>query len=69
MGNAKFSILMNSRYALLSTTIVTEEVGIDRRREESRAVARDRDRIITLGVILLSGARAPALLFCAKESD
>jgi len=67
MGNAKFSILMNSRYALLSTTIVTEEAGIDRRREESRAVARDRDRIITLGVILLSGARAPLSYFARRN--
>lgn len=31
-GIAKFSILMNSRYALLSTKIVTEEAGIDYRR-------------------------------------
>ena len=41
MGVAKFSILMNSRYALLSTTIVTEEAEryIDYRREE-----RERER-------------------------
>lgn len=41
MGVAKFSILMNSRYALLSTTIVTEETEgyIDYRREE-----RERER-------------------------
>lgn len=41
MGIAKFSILMNSRYALLST-IVTEAAGIDRRREGSQAVAGSR---------------------------
>lgn len=56
MGIAKFSILMNSRYALLSTKIVTE-ASIDYRREEERARAvADRDRIITLRVILFSGA-------------
>jgi len=60
MGIAKFSILMNSRYALLSTTIVTEEAGIDRRREEHRS---GRDRIITLEIILLSSAaRGPRSL-------
>lgn len=79
---AKFFILMNSRYALLSAKIVTEETDIDYRRgggeggggggggggePSGRA---DRDRIITLRVILFSVVRVRSLLiFCAKESD